>query len=312
MIVVERYRPDMTACWNLFVPESRNGTFLLDRRYMEYHQDRFTDHSLVFRDADGSTVGLLPANECSGALHSHQGLTYGGLVIGPTSGSVAVLDMFTALCNYMRMHGLSTLHYKTIPWIYHRLPAEEDRYALFRTGARLVRRDVLSVVPRFERLPYQGRRLRGVKSAQKAGVEVLESSDYAGFWMILEDNMRMRHGVSPVHTLADMDLLHGRFPESIRLFVARCDGEVVAGTVVYESHRVAHVQYISANDAGRRHHALDRLFDHLLVDVYPNKDYFDFGISNEAQGRVLNAGLVEQKEGFGARAVVHDHYELVI
>ena len=30
------------------------------------------------------------------------------------------------------------------------------------------------------------------------------------------------------------------------------------------------------------------------------------------EGRFLNAGLIAQKEGFGARAVVHDFYELEI
>lgn len=310
MIVVERYRPEMLTHWNEFVADSRNGTFLLDRRYLEYHHDRFTDHSLVLMGEDGRTMGLLPANQHEGALYSHGGLSYGGLVLGARSGTVATLEMFDALRGYMRTNALSVLHYKTIPWIYHRQPAEEDRYALFRVGATLTRRDVLSVVPRQDRLRYQRRRTRGMESARKAGLEVVENTDYAAFWNVLEENLRARHGVSPVHSLAEIELLCRRFPEAIRLFVARYDGEVVAGVVIYESAKVAHVQYISANDAGRRHHALDGIFDHLLTRVYPAKDYFDFGISNEEQGRDLNPGLIEQKEGFGARAVVHDHYEL--
>ena len=36
---------------------------------------------------------------------------------------------------------------------------------------------------------------------------------------------------------------------------------------------------------------------------------FDFGISNERDG-TLNPGLMRNKEGFGARAVVHDRYVL--
>lgn len=40
--------------------------------------------------------------------------------------------------------------------------------------------------------------------------------------------------------------------------------------------------------------------------------YFDFGISNENNGRFLNRGLIAQKEGFGARTIVHDFYELSI
>ena len=309
-IQVHRYEDAQAGEWNAFLKASRNGTFVLDRGFMDYHRDRFHDHSLVLRDAGGAICALLPGNERDGALHSHGGLTYGGLVVGDATGSVAALEMFDALRAYLREAGLSALHYKTIPSIYHRLPAEEDRYALFRAGARLSRRDVLSVVPREGRMRFQERRARGVKSARKAGVTVRESDDYAAFWRVLEETLMARHGVPPVHSLQEIELLHGRFPEAIRLFAAEADGEVVAGCVVFETPRVAHVQYIAAGEAGRRTHALDAVFDHLLNERYPGKEYFDFGISNEQAGQILNTGLVEQKEGFGARTVVHDFYEL--
>lgn len=307
---VERYRPEDLSEWNTFVAASRNGTFLLDRGYMDYHADRFADHSLLLSNDSGRIMALLPADEHAGTLRSHGGLTYGGLIVGVRSGAEAVLEMMQAIRTYLREHGLSALHYKTIPWIYHRQPAEEDRYSLFRLNAQLTRRDVLSVVPREHRLDYQERRARGVKSARKAGVAIAESDDYVAFWDVLTENLTARHGVKPVHSLAEIQQLRARFPDAIRLFTARCDGNVVAGAVIYESDMVAHVQYISANDTGRRTHALDAVFNHLLTDIYAAKPYFDFGISNEAAGQVLNVGLVEQKEGFGARSVVHDHYEL--
>jgi hypothetical protein len=307
---VERYRPERAAEWDRFAASSRNATFLLERGYMDYHGARFTDHSLLVRDPQGRLLALLPANECEQHLHSHAGLTYGGLLVGPGTGAAAALEILEAVRHYMAGHGFSGLHYKTIPWIYHRQPAEEDRYALFRAGAVLSRRDVLSVVPRQPRLGYQERRKRGIKSARKAGVLVRESDDYAVFWQVLEETLRDRHGVAPVHDLQEIQLLKARFPESIRLFCAYQAQELVAGVLVYESDRVAHVQYISASAAGRQDHALDLLFDVLLTQTFVDKPYFDFGISNEDGGRVLNHGLVEQKEGFGARSVVHDHYFL--
>lgn len=311
-MIAYRYQPKMQAQWDEFVVCSRNGTFLFNRRYMDYHRDRFSDHSLMLHDGGGRLVAILPANEADGVLHSHAGLTYGGFVVGAKSGSGAALAMLEAVRSYMRDNGLSRLVYKTIPWIYHRQPTEEDRYALFRAGAALVRRDVLSVAPREERLPYQERRSRGVKSAAKAGVQVKESQDYAAFWGILEENLLVRHGVKPVHTLLEIELLQRCFPSSIRLFLASVDDAPVAGAVIYESAQVAHVQYISTSETGKAVHALDAVFDHLLKDVYRDKRYFDFGISNENAGRVLNSGLVEQKEGFGARTVAHDYYELEV
>jgi hypothetical protein len=309
-MLIERYEPTQREPWNEFVGASRNGTFLLDRGYMDYHQDRFVDHSLILRSDNGRIAALLPANEANGALHSHAGLTYGGLIVGEKSGAGAMLEMFEALRTYLRANALASLRYKTIPSIYHRQPAEEDRYALFRCGATLTRRDVLSVVPRTLRLRYQERRSRGVKSAAKAGIEVVETTNYTPFWDVLDRNLRERYGVAPVHSLAEIELLHGRFPEAIRLFVAQRDRETLAGALVYESTRVAHVQYISASETGKQSNALDAVFDHLLTRAYADKDWFDFGISNEENGQVLNSGLVEQKEGFGARTMVHDYYEL--
>jgi hypothetical protein len=52
------------------------------------------------------------------------------------------------------------------------------------------------------------------------------------------------------------------------------------------------------------------IFDELLSKHYHSKKYFDFGTSDEQEGRQLNRGLIDQKEGYGARVVTHDHYEV--
>ena len=117
-----------------------------------------------------------------------------------------------------------------------------------------------------------------------------------------------RHGVEPVHTQAEIELLASRFPGQIRLFVARERGEVVAGTLVFQTTTVAHAQYIATGARGRETSALDGLFDHLVREVFPGL-WFDFGISNERDG-ALNPGLIRNKEGYGARAVVHDRLVL--
>ena len=40
--------------------------------------------------------------------------------------------------------------------------------------------------------------------------------------------------------------------------------------------------------------------------------YFDFGISTEHNGRLLNEGLIYQKEGFGGRGICYDTYEYTL
>ena len=307
-ISARRYTPADAARWDAFVRASRNGTFLFERGYMDYHADRFEDASLLIHD-DATLLAVLPASRSGEGISSHGGLTYGGFVYGDSMTTARMLEVFDAVAAHCRAEGVRRVLYKTVPSIYPRYPSEEDRYALFRADAPLVRRDVLAVVPAADRLAYQERRRRGVKKARAAGVEVTASDRWADFWGVLDANLRARHGVGPVHSLEEIKLLYSRFPDAIRLFVALDSGGVVAGAVLYDTPRVAHVQYISASDRGRELHALDALFDHLLSGVYADKQWFDFGISNEDGGRMLNVGLIEQKEGFGARAVAHDFYE---
>jgi hypothetical protein len=48
----------------------------------------------------------------------------------------------------------------------------------------------------------------------------------------------------------------------------------------------------------------------LIQEVFSNKRFFDFGISNEAGGKKLNNGLSYWKESFGAGTIIHDFYEV--
>ena len=47
-IDIVKYNHNMKAEWDAFVKTSKNGTFLFMRDYMEYHNDRFIDYSLLF------------------------------------------------------------------------------------------------------------------------------------------------------------------------------------------------------------------------------------------------------------------------
>ena len=309
-MIVERYRDSDAAAWDAFVRASRNGTFLFERGYMDYHRDRFSDYSLLVRDPEGELVAVLPAHAAGDAAGSHNGLSYGGLVVGLRTKVPLLLRAFEAVLLTLREAGFATLDYKTVPHIYHRQPAEDDRYALFLLGARVTRRDLLSVVNREDRLPYQHRRERGIKKAKAAGVGVQAEVDFAEFWDLLAATLAERFDAAPVHTRAEIQLLGDRFPANVRLHTARRDGDLLAGVVTYESDRATHAQYIAASPAGRDVCALDLLFDHLLHDPAANQTYFDFGGSHEDGGRAINAGLIDQKEGFGARSVAHDHYRI--
>jgi hypothetical protein len=169
---VERYTADHEEEWNDFVRRSKNGTFLFDRGYMEYHRDRFEDRSLVIRDHRDRLIALLPASRRESALVSHGGLTYGGFVSGAQMTTTRMLDVLDACLHRLRDDGIDRLVYKCVPHIYHSLPAEEDTYALFVRGARLVRRDVASAIDTRLPMPFRKGRRGALQHAHNAGLGV--------------------------------------------------------------------------------------------------------------------------------------------
>ena len=309
MFEIRRYTADRADEWNQFVRASKNGTFLFDRRFMDYHSDRFRDHSLmVFRDH--RLYALLPANEKDDVLVSHGGLTYGGLVMSPQCSAKGVLDAFTAINAYLRQQAISRVVYKAIPWIYHQLPAEEDLYALTAVcNARLTIRDISSAIVNTNRLKFTESRRSGLRKALKAGLTVRESYDVDAFWRILNDNLTEKYAVRPVHTAAELHLLRSRFPEQIKLWLVLDGDTPIGGTLLFLTSQVIHTQYISATSLGKQHGAIDLLFDHLINNVYADYRYIDFGKSTVSDSADLNGQLIFQKEGFGARAVCYDTYE---
>lgn len=309
--VCVRYKPEMQDDWDRIVEESRNGTFLINRQYLDYHSDRFCDHSLVIEVA-GERVALLPANEQGTTLYSHQGLTYGGLIMTSKCKGALVLKIFEEIIKYLRDNGFTNLIYKPIPHIYHTLPAEEDEYALYRHGALIEACGISSTIDLRENIQFSSMRSRGVKKAISKGVEVCEEEDYSKFWDILTTNLEVRHSVKPVHTLQEIEMLKKRFPQNIRLFVAKHNDKTLAGVVIYETPRCVHCQYIASSPEGRNLGALDMIFSHLIKEQYKDEGYFDFGISTEDNGKQLNEGLLSQKEGFGATATLYKTYKIVL
>lgn len=321
------YSINKREAWNRFVQESKQGTFLIDRNFMDYHADRFFDCSLlVYGDdvdesdvTDDSLIALFPANwrEEEKTVYSHQGLTYGGLITKSSITQTEVMQIMQKILMYYEGYlGAKAMVYKPIPYIYSRVPAQEDLYALFRAGGQLENRSVATVVSTAHPLNMRTLRIRQAKKALEHGfyierIKDADSQSLAEYWSILESVLMEYHQAKPVHTLEEIALLMHRFPKQIKLFVVRnTDRQIVSGIVVFETDLVAHVQYIASAAEGRKYGALDLLLRHLCNEKYKDKDYVDFGTSTENGGHFLNEGLIFQKEGFGGRAVCYDAYRV--
>lgn len=310
MVELKLYTPEYRETWNRFVGECKNATFLHNRDYMDYHNDRFHDFSLMAY-SEGKLMALLPANRVGDVLYSHQGLTYGGWLICTKHFNILdMLEIFDSMSCFLLENGIHELIYKPVPHIYHKYPAEEDLYAIFRHGGELIESNVSSTIEIKNALNFNYTYRKAVKKAQADGVKVVEADSCHEFWEILTKLLNTKYGVNPVHSLAEIELLKRRFPQNIRLFTAVYEGKVLAGTLIYDTGVAAHAQYITATDDGKAMGALPVLFRHIIDNEFEKRKYFDFGISNEEHGRYLNEGLALQKNHLGGRAIVYNTYKI--
>ncbi len=307
---LRQYQESDYECWNAFIGQAKNATFLFHRDFMNYHKDRFQDYSLIVLDGE-KWVAVLPANRIDDAVISHQGLSYGGLVYAEKLKLASVIAIFKNILRFLNDNKIEKLQLKLIPTIYHQKPAEEINYALFLAKAQLVRRDAMAVIDLSKKILIASGRREGITKGKRNKLEIKETNDFDDFWNeILIPNLAEKHQAKPVHTLEEITHLKKMFPKNIRQFNAFENGNIVAGTTIFETKNVAHSQYISGRKDKNQLGGLDLLFHDLICNVFKNKAFFDFGISNENHGQNLNNGLSYWKESFGASTVVHDFYEV--
>lgn len=312
-MILSRYTSDKRKEWNEFVACSRNGTFLLDRNFMEYHSDRFEDASLLFYK-ERKLMAVLPANfdSATRTVYSHQGLTYGGLIMSEKLTAKGVMEAFELMTAFFQKKlNAERMIYKPIPYIYNRYVCDEDLYALFRHNAALRSRGLSTCIELNHRLPFTELRKRCVKKAMY--VTVRETDDVKDFWQILNEVLVTSHNVNPVHSAEEIKLLMDRFPDNIKLFGAYDEeGCLIAGSLIFDTGNVIHTQYLASSTEGKCLGALDKVISTIITKYSHTHRYMDFGISTEEGGKILNEGLIFQKEGFGGRGICYDQWEIAL
>jgi hypothetical protein len=309
------YAPNDGQAWDDLVARSWNGTFLHTRGYLSCTDERIVDASLVIEDAKGQLVGVLPAGTHASdptMIESHPAVAYGGIVHrGELVGErmVAAVESVADRCYH---DGWRTLRYKAVPHVYHRVPADDDLYALFRLQAVRSRCDVASVIDLRNRLPPSTRRTRSLRKAQRAGIHVVRGGEHLdALWSVIAGRLADKFDTEPLHDATALAWMQTLVPDRVECVVGLLDGSVVAGVVVFRTGQVDHAQYIAADDRGYRTAALDAVLAACLdASEQRGARYFSLGNSTVYGGRVFNESLFSYKSGFGAGAVVHECYDL--
>ena len=321
MIHIVRYTADKKAEWDSFVRESKNGTFLFLRDYMEYHADRFEDYSLMYYKG-ATLLSLLPANKSGDALWSHQGLTYGGLVLSNKAHAAEIGEMFDETIHFLHEAGIKEWYYKQMPTVYHKQPSEDDTYWLWRNGAETIECNLMSAINLHSEFHISPSRRNNSNKLKREGWKIVEGQTeeeeqalLEEFWEILTRNLHDKYDSKPVHTLEEMKRLQKLFPNNIRCIGAISpEGTMEGGTVIYLSDQVARTQYMSASPRGKKSKAMDLLITEIIkaFEWVDECNVIDFGTSMEDDSVHLKEPLIQQKEGFGARGIACRTYKICI
>jgi hypothetical protein len=301
--------------WDQFVADAPMATFLHTRRFLSYHGDRFRDASLLLTNEEDHLIALLPAAvdpADESRVLSHPGITFGGLLHQSQTNGARTIEAFELIRAHYLEAGFSAFRYKAIPHIYQQTPSADDLYALFRMGANRYRCDLGCAIDLATRPSSSQRRRRGSKKALNAGVAINEGAVYIDdLWSVLEENLNRKYGATPVHTRDEIVRLHTLFPDNIRFIVGKHESRVIAGVVLFVSPRVTRTQYIASSEVGYTLCALDAIMEYCIKQAAERgARYFDFGASNEDEGRRLNEGLYQFKSEFGGGGVAYEAYEL--
>lgn len=313
------FTDDFSADWDRLVRSANNGTIFHTRQFLSYHpRDRFLDHSLVFTKKD-RPFAVFPAVDAirnqERWLVSHPGASYGSFVVPEDLAFADAYALTRALIAHGRKQGFAGIRLTLPPTIYCRRLSNYLDFALLKHGFHYTNREISSILFLEESAEKNLNKFRpshrqAVRKAQRLGVTVRPTEDFATFYSILQKNLKIRHNVTPTHTLAELEKLKSIFPDKIHLFGAYVEDAMVAGVVNFICNEdVVLAFYISHAEAYQDSRALNLLF-YTIFDwaIERRLKVFDFGIFTVREEP--NYGLARFKENFGASGMFRDTLEI--
>ncbi|MDQ1164825.1 FemAB family protein [Flavobacterium sp. SORGH_AS_0622] len=310
---VKKYNQNDFAIWNDFVAQAKNATFLFHRDFMEYHNDRFEDFSLLIFEEE-KLRAILPANKRENAVYSHQGLTYGGLVYLSKLKAEKVSLILDEILLFLKENKIQTFYYKPIPDFYFSEGNKEIEFFLIKRGAVLERKEMNLAVNLSVPLKISKSKLKHFRRIENLDLDIVEEENFDSFWeKVLEPRLLEKFDTKPVHSKEEITLLKSKFPQNIKQFSAYKNDEIIAGITIFETKNVVKSQYGATSKTGEEFRALDFLFINLLHKYKrKGKHFFDMGIVGDDNEAGYNNGLLNQKEELGCSVYNQDFYKIEI
>ena len=318
MFEIYRYTDSDQSLWDDFVPNANNGTLFHMRSFLGYHpHDRFLDHSLLVKKKD-KLFSVFPAaeQEIDGKryLVSHPGSSVGSFVVPENLSIADAIDLVKSLMLYSKRLKFSGIRITLPPNLYQRRLSNYMDFSFLKNNFNYLKREITSILYLEKSLEltiqkFRSSHVRSINKAREKGVKIRMSEDFQSFFNILEKNLKIRHNVSPTHTVGELMKIHNLFPERCNLFGAFIGDKMIAGVVNFIiNSEVVLAFYISHNEKHKGKRPVNLLF-YSIFDwaIKSNYKIYDFGIFTVNENP--NMGLGRFKENFGASGIFRDTIE---
>ena len=295
-IRVSLYNSGNRGAWDSLVRETEPGLLLHQRLFMEYHKNIFQDFSLCFW-RENSLVAIAPANIRNRIWISHEGLTFGGIIVKDSA--------FTKLNEYIREMDKFLIANKieeskiTLPSnSFYFKPSNSINFALIENGYELTETHLNQVLIINSKLP--SKKISNARSAENKGIFISTNLNFLqDVYEIIKVNLNLKYEIEPVHSLNDITYLCSKFPDQIRIHAAIHEGKVIAGAITLKSKFALHIQYLGASKDGKRLRAQDLLVYELNNLSNNEMLNLSFGKSTSGKNADLNSNLYNFKKEFG-------------
>ena len=318
-VTVRHFSQTDEKAWDTFVENSNNGTLFHTRKFLNYHpKDRFIDHSLIF-EKKGRIISVLPAViQKEGrelVLISHPGASVGSCVIPEKLSFSESLKIVEKLSYYARSNNIKRVRLIQPPLIYHKHISQYMDFAFKCAGYSYAYRELSSYIRLKNTIEdnlakFKPTHRTAFRKAEKLGVEVKQSDDFETFYSILQNNLSLRHNVSPTHTLSELQELKKMFPNKINLFGAYIKNEMIAGVVIFHVNPKSVLAFYISHKPDYEDHRSVNILIYKIIKWALKKQMkiLDFGIFTVNENP--NMGLARFKENFGASGIFRDTVEL--
>ena len=213
MIEIKKFIIEQLDLWEKIVKDANNGTLFHTRKFLSYHPPgRFVDHSLVIYKKDKPYV-LFPAaeREIEGKrfLVSHPGTSYGSFLVPEDMSFTDSYEIVESLIKYAKEKKFNGIRLTPPPTIYNSRLSNYIDFSLLQHGFKYLKREISSILFLEDTIEqnlnkFKPSHKQAVRKAIKEGIEVRESDKFDEFYDILQNNLKIRHNVTPTHTLEEL------------------------------------------------------------------------------------------------------------